>query len=389
VAPPDEGAGSERSDGDQEKAPAHVHAEPGKGVTFETEDERYKLNLVGRFTTRETFTVGQGDGPEHELTIRHARLVFEGNVFAKGIEYFLQVGVSREDFDDADSLLFDAYVAIPLSGRARIRVGQFYVPYDRARQTAFSNQAMVDRAEVVREFALGRDVGVQAIVDDPLGVPGNVTARAALLSGTGRQVTEPKDSLLPVARLSAQPLGRFDDDKEGDLEREKKLRLSVGIAGAYSMNAPRSRGPAGTPLRLGGFRFVHAAADVVVKYAGWSLFAEALGRTAVGPRVRTGLDEGEPVTEWARSGFGYFVQTTLMVSGSVGASARFGELRPLGRTAPELEDDIASRGRELGAALSWFIRGHDYKLQGDYFYQFGSDVSNPRHQARVQLLVSF
>jgi hypothetical protein len=89
------------------------------------------------------------------------------------------------------------------------------------------------------------------------------------------------------------------------------------------------------------------------------------------------------VFEYARSGLGYYVQAGYLLTRHLEVAARWGEVIP--------NDGAASlrRARELGGALSWYFLRHDFKLQADYFYLAGDDLSSGRHQARLQAQVYF
>jgi hypothetical protein len=94
--------------------------------------------------------------------------------------------------------------------------------------------------------------------------------------------------------------------------------------------------------------FDHAAVDLVVKAGGWSLHGELLGRRAA---------EGTAAAA-DRSGWGYTAMTGLLIGGKIEPALRWAELRPLGPAGP-------GPLTEARGALSWYIHGHDLKVQAD------------------------
>jgi phosphate-selective porin OprO and OprP len=48
-----------------------------------------------------------------------------------------------------------------------------------------------------------------------------------------------------------------------------------------------------------------------------------------------------------------------------------------------------TQGKQLGGGVNLYLNGHAFKVQGDYFYIFGSSGAEPRHLARLQLDASF
>ena len=101
-----------------------------------------------------------------------------------------------------------------------------------------------------------------------------------------------------------------------------------------------------------------------------------LGRTAA----------GEPLIERARTGYGYLVQLGQMLTSKLELTARWEELKG---TDHALRLEARTAGRQLGGGLNLYLNGHAFKLQSDYFYVFGRELSGGHHLARVQLDASF
>ena len=368
------------------KPPVVVTAEPGKGVTFSIADGSLAINMAGRIVPRETLTVAD-DKYTNELNIRTARLNFTGSVLSPAIKYQLQLAFATQDFDaGSSSPILDAWVGYEGIRDLGVRAGQQYVPFDRARTTREFALQLVDRQLAVQEFSLDRDVGVYFLSNDLFGSQ-ILSYAIGIFGGEGRnRVVPTRAGYLYVARVSVRPFGPFDDDSEGDLERLDKVRLAIGIAGAYNTHTDRPRSTTGTPLSLNTFNYFHADADLVFKYCGFSFFAEALWR-ASRTDSKVGFDsKGAEVTEWSRSGWGYFTQAGYMITNYLEIAARWGEIKAIGDTDPALIKQVNDAGRELGGGLNLYLNGHRFKVQADYFHLFGDDVDG-KDVARLQLNV--
>jgi hypothetical protein len=378
------------------KPPAVFSAEPGKGITVASGDGNFSMNVVGRVVPRETL-VENGGKWTNEFNIRTARLNFTGNVLTPQVKYQLQLAFASNDLERdtgvakeavAPSTVLDAWIGWDVFRDLGIRVGQLYVPFDRARTTREFALQFVDRQLAVNELSLDRDIGIYLYSVDLFGTS-MLSYYLGAWSGDGRNrwaATRP--GFLYTARVSFRPFGPFDDDVEGDLDRLDKVRLAIGGGFAYNTRTDRPRSTQGAPLTLGTFNYLHAAGDVVFKFAGFSFFGEVLWRNNTGDESKTGVDsKGADLTEWSRSGWGYFAQAAYMFTGQLEAAFRWGEQRTIGETDPKLVTFVKDQGRELGGGLSLYLNGHRFKIQLDYFYLFGAEFSEGRHQTRLQLNV--
>jgi hypothetical protein len=387
-APPAGGHGH----GGEHGWPMEITGQPGHGITARTADNRFAFTVRGRFMLRDTLTVPTSGTTTNEIAVRRARLVFSGHTFSPNIRYYMQLSLSNQDTEsDLRLPLLDAYVDLTHLRDLNVRVGQFIVPFDRARVISSSSAQMVDRSPVVGELNLDRDVGVQLYSNDFLGLGNVLQYQLGIFGGEGRNrlvLPGQQVGFLYVGRIQVNPFGKFDDYVEGDLTRAPRPRLSIGLGGAYNQNTERERSTTGHVFTLGGFDYAHAEADMIFKWAGFSLQAEFLFREAVGTARRTQtMMDGTTVTESSRSALGYFVQAGYMFTEHLEASARWSDLRPISDVMGN--DPTLRTSRELGGALSWYLQGHALKLQADYFYLFGDAFAQGRHQARLQMQASF
>jgi hypothetical protein len=365
-----------------------VTAAPGKGILVKSADGGLSFGARARVQLRETFT-HFGTTDTNELQVRTMRLTLFGNVLSPDLRYTVQLAFGGGDFDSANpSPIFDAFIDYTKLRDLNVRVGQFFVPFDRARTIREFALQMVDRPLVVRELTLDRDVGVMLSSSDLFGLDGQLGYNLFLGGGDGRnRFGALAPGAIVVARLTYRPFGNFDDDQEGDLTREMRPRLAIGLGGAWNANTSKQNSTYGGTFALGTADYLNAVVDVVFKYGGFSLLTEALWRRASQDAL-TGTLNGEPATEYTRSGYGYFVQAGMLVHPHVEVTGRWEQLFTRGGTAPAFAELAMTQGRQVGGGVNLYLNGHAFKVQADYFYLFGSE-GEPRHLARLQLDATF
>jgi hypothetical protein len=366
-----------------------VQAAPGKGVTITSADDRFSLNLRSRFVVQDTVSLGKSLA--NDVSIKTTRLFLGGHLLSPQTRYLMQFAFGPAEFDaSSPTPLFDAWLEHRFHRDLSLRVGQYFVPFDRARTVREFALQTVDRAPMVMELTLDRDAGLTLQSQDFLGLDGMLSYQLSVFGGEGRNRSGGSPmGLLYVGRMSVHPFGAFDDDSEGDLLQEAKPRLMVGLAGAYNQNATRNRGTTGTPLTLGGFDYTHLASDVVFKYAGLSLLGEVVYRRGLKDYNEGTLANGFTGREWSRSGVGYKLQAGMMLTDQLELSARWSQLFAISPTDPALEALVQERGKEITAGLSYYLNGHQCKVQSGYTYQFGDLPDQGRHALRTHLDVMF
>jgi hypothetical protein len=363
----------------KEAPPATVTAGLGKGVTIRSKDDSFSLNIRARMQGRFEYVAEDGEESETRFMIRRARLVFQGHALTPKLTYYLQLGFSNLDTEaDLRLPLRDAYVAwAPLRDLA-VRGGQMKVPFGRQRVTSSSSLELVDRSIIISELSLDRDVGVVAFSKNFLGLGDRFGYQLGVFGGDGRNRVAEHEGALWVARLDFWPNGHFDDFSEADFARSPKPRVAASITAAYNQNSYRQRSTIGDTYELDGFDYLHGAADVMIKWRGMTAQFEAQLRSSE-EDSHTGNASGQTITEYSRSGGGFFLQLSQMLTEHLQIAGRYSHLAPLKQTDPGFRSQ-----NELGGSTSWYFKEHALKLQADYFYLFGSDPEIGRHQLRVQ-----
>jgi phosphate-selective porin OprO/OprP len=376
-----------------------ISAVPGKGFTVKTSDDAYSITLRPRVQLRNTTlfsNVEDGAGErldvQNEAQVRTLRLILGGSVLSKDLKYSVQLAFGGNDFDaTSPSPIFDAYVEYVGVRDANVRVGQYFVPFDRARTIREFALQFTDRQQVVRELTLDRDVGVSVSSNDLFGT-GWLGYAVFVGTGEGRNQFGSKDpGPLVSARAIVRPFGQFDDDTEGDLSRSSKPRLALGVAGAYNHESHRVSSTLGAPFVGGSASYAHGAADLVFKWYGFSLLTEVVTRQGLIDVVEGEDAEGKPVTTATRSGTGYFAQAGLLVTDNVELVARFEDLYAHEGTDAKLIELVDESGRQAGGGVNVYLNGHAFKLQLDAFQTFGSDFDllAGKNTVRAQLDASF
>jgi hypothetical protein len=367
------------------KPTATVTAAYGEGVTVSSGE--FRLNLRGRIQVQALTVVpweGSSAQRQNAFFVRRARLAMKGD-FPFKLSMNLQLAFSTLDMEpDAPNVLRDFNLQWAPLRDLSVRLGQMKVPFDVQRVVSSSSLQFVDRSTATGELNLDRDVGLMLYSDDLFGFGGRLRYALGVFGGDGRNRVGTNVGLLYVARVRVSVFGPFDDKFEGDPERSSTVRLAFGAAIARNVQTNRPRSTTGTPFRLpGGFDYTHATGDVHFKWRGVSALAEVYWRQA-DEASRTGPVGSAMVTEYSRSGLGWFAQGGVYVLPWLELVARYGDTQPLGTTDPAFK-----RMREVGGGVNFMVLKHDLKLQTDVFWLDDGAGRDGRVQGRVQAQVFF
>lgn len=364
-----------------------VAGAPGGGLTVAIGDA-FSLNLRTRFQIRYQLGVPQDrdQALSQMVNIGTARLWISGHVLAPELTYMIQLAVAGRDFrDGAISPIFDAFLEWRAHRDLAVRAGQFFVPFDRLRTVREWALQMGDRPRPVLELTLDRDVGVVLFSDAFLGDRSPFAWRLGVFGGGGTNLTEgrPPGALL-VGRVELRPLGRIDDDTEGDLDRRHEPGLALGAA--FAVNFGTDRALSTTGPRFAGQAttdYLHFAADLVFKWEGFALQAEYLWKQASADQLAADV--------FTRSGHGWVLQASYVFDPPIELVGRLSQLYAIGATDPQLVEEAARRGVEVGGGLNYYFNGHRFKLQADWIARMPSDfdLSQAQHVVHVQLDATF
>ncbi len=357
-----------------------AHFKPGTGLVLKSKDGRFsiapRLRVQFRYTLEndnEASEVG------HSFQVRRARLQFKGNVFGKHNKYKVEFAFSPRDlgFKDGNPTktpILTWYTEFDYLWDFTIKVGQYKIPFNRQRVISSGNLEMVDRALGNGEFNLDRDMGIEFLSKDLAGL-GYLRYHAGVFMGEGRDRFETEDDfgLNYLGRLEILPMGGADgkwDYSEGDFDRQRKPRLSLGVAYSFIDNARKDRGIKGsTPADGGTTDYHNLTADFMFQVAGFSLSGEFYwreGKRNFGDAtVVDDMGNEIPAPQVpTRDGVGYYVQAGYLIPRQpLGVAVRWSQVLGLGGGRKTSLND----GDEVGAAFSYYIAQHPLKLQLDYF----------------------
>ena len=375
----------------QEGNEARATLAPGKGFTLQREDKTASINVKGRTQLRATFAQeGEADATD-EVQVRTVRLTTQGYVWRPEVRFLTQFAFGGNDFEkDNASPVFDAWVEYGGWRDAQVRVGQFFVPFDRARTTREFALQFVERAATLRDLTLDRDVGVMLWSSDLFGLDQWLGYNLFLGGGEGRHRFGPQElGPLVVGRVTLRPFGGFEEEQEGDLARSPTPKLALALAGGYNHQTNRLQSTYGPTFTAGRVDYTHAAADLQLRWRGLSVLAEVLYKGA-SDELLVAEVEGSRVEEATRAGWGWLAQAGYMLTQELELVGRAERSYAAQGTDPKLVEQAQTQGQQLGGGLNLYLNGHALKVQTDYFYTFGpSAASLDRHAVRLQVDASF
>ena len=348
-----------------------VDYKPGKGFTFTSEDEKFRLSLGGRIQARYTFTDLEDNSKGSDLSkweVRRMKLWMSGNAYSKDLTYLFQADFAQ---GGSSKLLEHAYMNYRLLDEVQILAGQTKVPFGRQWLNSSGGQQFVDRTVASDTFRPGYDAGVKLSGDI---LKGLTTYEIGLYGGAGQTTARTTNDNAIAARVTVNPFGKMAYS-ESDLDNSAKPLLSVG--GNYYRNtlaanykAASGTVPASTTLEsnaitlagtsgwLGkGLSFFNASekidvnsfgVDAAFKYHGASVLTEYL----------LGQADGQSSGKALRA-HGFYVQAGyFIIPKTLEAAFRYGFVDPNRDKANDLV-------RETAGAVSYYFNKHDLKLQGD------------------------
>lgn len=355
-----------------------------KGIGMTAPDSIFSVNIRFRMQNRvalTTFSESDLGIKQVEALVRRVRLRFGGFVYSPKLTYNLQLSFTRGDMDwdntQFPNVVRDAYIQYQWTKRFSIGFGQTKLPGNRQRVISSGEQQLVDRSIVNAAFNIDRDFGVQFNYR-----LSHVALRGAISSGEGRNIAKSDNGLAYTGRIEFLPLGAFTnggDYFEGDLMREQKPKLSIGIVYSHNHHAVRQAGQLGLPLyeqsNIGSFMV-----DALYKYAGWAFSAEYHDRTATNPIT----DDGTGNERYVYVGTGQNYQLSYLFIKNWEVIGRYSNITP----AKVLENEENIRN-QYTIGLTKYLRGHRVKIQNDLSFDeahaVGSSLSTRSWTYRFQI----
>jgi phosphate-selective porin OprO and OprP len=332
-----------------------------RGIMFATTDSLYSLNLRFRMQNRFAYTTRSLQDlklSSSEMLIRRLRLRLNGHLGSKRLTYAIQLGFTVEDMDgdvnELSNIIRDAIAEYKLNEKWSIGFGQTKLPGNRERVNSSSDLQLVDRSLMNRTFNIDRDFGTFLRYRTLLGKT-QLNLIGVISSGQGRNVRIQSEGYCYTGRVEWLPMGSFTgggDYFQGDIMRESKPKLSLGLASSFNRNANRSGAQIGSALPQMVDLYTHFS-DIFFKYKGLSLAGEGVYRTW-GENGKT-LPRGT-----VYNGYGYCAQLSYCTAKHWEGVGRVSQIIPIGSSA-----QILQGRREITLGINRYLRYHRVKLQSD------------------------
>jgi phosphate-selective porin OprO and OprP len=338
---------------------------PGS-LTVATADGRIRVQMGGVIQPRFQFLDDPHGEGTNSFLMRRVRLDLRGSVLDERLIFQI-----LPEFAGSGASVLDAWVEVRLAESARLRAGQFVVPFHWQRYVSAARQHLAERAPVSGEFGFAGawDTGV-ALFGTNRG--GSVAYGAGVFDGAGRNVgvgTSP--GLMGSGRITWAVLGPLPRE-EPDLARSEALGLSLGgaLQGAHR-NEVRAWDLGRSAVGNGRADWRTATVDASLRRMGASVAGSAFLRR---------VDPADPGVE-SYTGRGYMVSAGYFVfPRHVELVARHSRLR--------LDtDDAGTRDREWGTGLNLYHAGHDLKTHLHYWNRHRFEGT--QHLAVVQIQFLF
>lgn len=347
----------------------------GNGFTFTSPDEKFQLTLGGQLQSLYTYKDKGGDGQTNssEFKLRRAKTLFSGYAFSKDLTFkFNQNWAQLNTFNSGSTnsntsqVMEETYLNYRIFDPLQVRVGQDKVQFSRQYITSSSQNQFVDSSFVTSAFAPGYDTGValNGRVADGL-----LTYAAQLLGGKGQNVAQGTNNNAYNFRIAVNPLGDMKYS-ESDVDNSAKPLVSAGasyyhdtirknIATGLDTNNLNFAGKtgwlganAGTFGTKANVNVNMLEGDLAFKYSGFSLQGEYFWAEGTGDSATAGKSAAV-ISKGFYTQAGYFV-----IPKTVEVAARYGWM-------DYNQDMTGSLKSEVQGAVSWYIAGHNLKIQAD------------------------
>ena len=327
-----------------------------------------------------------------QMLVRRARLKFGGFVLSPNIEYKAELGLSNRDIsvnkEDGNGrggsrIILDALVKWKFNKNWTLWVGQTKLPGNRERVISSANLQFVDRSLVNSRFNIDRDAGLQLRGKFNLG---DVILKPsfAVTQGEGRNITSLNFGGYDyTTHLEILPFGKFSNKGDffgGDLAREPKPKLAIGLTYDYNDRAVRQGGQLGSFVKDVNGDYVENSlsafmADLMFKYNGFSFMAEYASKSKDKEIASTSKN--------FNTGNGLNLSAGYLFDSNVELAARYTQVRS--------DDSFSglSDENEITLGLSKYVVGHNLKVQLDLSRSTNPsiEVDNAGYRFRMQLEV--
>lgn len=343
--------------------------EVGKGVTFRPKNDSYEMTIRFRMQNMAGLSFNRDFRlMETEAQVKRLRLRFDGYIFSPKFLYSIQLGFSGYDAKQTPNgnvnIIRDAIVYYKPNSSWNLGFGQTKLKTNRARINSSSALQFVDRSIVNSEFGGDRDFGFFGEYHYGNRENFALAALASVTLGEGRNWrTSDNGGFAYTGRLELFPFGKFESKGEyieGDTNYEEKVKIM--LAGAYSFNDnalldQSFKGdllPDGRTADIGAYY-----ADFILKYRGFALNADYMGRHTYG------------ASEGIFTGCGVNAQASYLFDSKWEIAVRNSIILPDSVTRPQAG---YSSWNQSTIGITRYIIGHSLKVQFDASYNHMADA---------------
>ncbi len=334
-----------------------------KGFYFQSDDKNYLFKFNLQIMAMHEYVAKEAALDQNSFSLPRVRSFFKGNAFSPKIKYLLSVDYSTTHTKEKTGPdIRDGHLTFEIAKFFKIRAGRFYIPINREDYYNSTGMNLVDTSLLNAHFEVLRDYGLQfsgAIVE-PL------QYWAFLTNGDGKNPANNnanKNKEFQVgSRLEWAILGKLDP-RMGDYEFSKKPNLAVGGTILYDFGAADEtqdfQSFVEQQIDPQEEKLVRGDLDAAVAWLGTSIFGQ--WQFAYNPRFRT-FDHGY----MGQLGV-FIIPKRLEIAGRYAAvipDFPFAALAQTGLTKGNEGSGVPLY--EWVGGVSYYIKGHDLKVQADY-----------------------
>lgn len=337
-----------------------------KGFTFQTSDNRFKMQIQGRIQPR--FASPSDSQPTalddyytytesgNEMGINRARLKINGHAYQPWLKFQIE-------HDFVNSTLLTYAIKLEKYDWLKFKTGQWKFEYSRERSISSGGQQMLDRSIINRIFTIDRQQGAAIYGNVGGDSSANFSYWLGIGTGNGRSAnSDDGGDPLYYGRLQWNMTGSEFGFKASDLKYSESPKAAVAVA--YSTNESAfTRFSSSGGGQLEGFargtnnryKINQYNVDFALMYRGLSAQGEYHEKTI------TINASGDPDVDYR----GYYIQ-----AGYFGYKAFSWWPKPLEvavryATYEQVDNALDEEHFENAIAANWFFNGHRNKLTAD------------------------
>jgi len=370
----------------QGESPLSIKTKRENGIEITQKDSLFSMQFQFRMQNRAGYlskTEEDLTPQEMEFRVRRLRMRMKGFVISPKIGYYVQLSFSRGDMDWEDNkstinsspnIVRDAMIYYKPSNNFELGFGQTKLPGNRQRVISSGNLQFADRSIVNATYTLDRDFGFFAKYEREF-----FNLKGAITSGEGRNTTKSDKGLNYTGRIEILPFGRFtkgNDECEGDLAREQKVKLVIAGGINHNENSVRQGGTLGNDL-YSDVDVKNLHLDLMLKYKGFALYQEYCNRKSSN-NVTTENGKSDSKIKTVYTGFGSLTQISYLFKNNYELAVRYANITP-DKSLYENEKFVTlneKKQEHFHLGVSKYIYGHRLKVQGNLLYQITHDLKN-------------